>query len=151
MRAFLESRPEKTLAELQKEVLSNIIYYIDTKYHEISRRHQLDEGFSQGPQQDLEEIQKEIDEIHRKIGETQEEVNLLRGKVKARRVDATVDLNLLLQKVAENASELKPQKIIRQTSPQKDTIYSVNFINTEITEIPQDKIDLLDKIKHAYR
>ncbi|EHY66799.1 hypothetical protein NEAUS04_1274 [Nematocida ausubeli] len=151
MRTFLESRPEKTLAELQKEVLSNIIYYIDTKYHEISRRNQLDDRFSQGTQQDLEEIQKEIDEIHRKIGETQEEVNLLQGKVKARRIDATVDLNLLLQKVAENASELKPQKTIRQTSPQKDTIYSVNFINTEITEIPQDKIDLLDKIKHAYR
>ncbi|KAI5132373.1 hypothetical protein NEAUS05_0258 [Nematocida ausubeli] len=151
MRTFLESRPEKTLAELQKEVLSNIIYYIDTKYHEISRRNQLDDRFSQGTPQDLEEIQKEIDEIHRKIGETQEEVNLLQGKVKARRIDATVDLNLLLQKVAENASELKPQKTIRQTSPQKDTIYSVNFINTEITEIPQDKIDLLDKIKHAYR
>ncbi|KAI5166917.1 hypothetical protein NEIG_01490 [Nematocida sp. ERTm5] len=146
-----EETPASILSEIKKEVLTNAVYYIDSKYHEITKRNQLKRDKHRKAQNALESVNNELNMVIKRIKEVEVEINRLKERMSVERVEGTIDLKLLLERIVENSNNLHSQKIITPSFYNHNVIYSVNFVNTEMCSITQNKIDILDRVKNSYR
>ncbi|EIJ89368.1 hypothetical protein NEPAR06_0485 [Nematocida parisii] len=146
-----EETPASILSEIKKEVLTNAVYYIDSKYHEITKRNQLKRDKHRKAQNALESVNNELNMVIKRIKEADVEINKLKERMSVERVEGTIDLKLLLERIVENSNNLHSQKIITPSFYNHNVIYSVNFVNAEMCSITQNKIDILDRVKNSYR
>ncbi|KAI5189720.1 hypothetical protein NEMIN01_0673 [Nematocida minor] len=135
------------LDEVCREVLSNTIYYIDTNYHEITKRNKVDQSKVKEKREELETVQRELETIEESIKKEEERIESLRKIAQTERVEGTVDLRELLKKVAERKNDLHSQTVSFSSASPQDVLYTVNFTNTEVQSTAEDKVEALEKIK----
>lgn len=118
-----EKDEESLLVEIQKEILRNAIYYIDSRYDEIKKRNTL-----------------------------KREVENLRMRTQVKKVEGTVDLGVLLERVCESSNGIHAEKTlpdVNLSKSEENVLYSVDFTNTEIEKVNKDRIEILEKIKRS--